>query len=324
MCIIIAKLTFRFTKRQYLSDRIQPDNKAVLITGCDSGFGNALAKQLDSSGFHVFASCLDPSGSGADDLKKSCSKRLQILEMDVTKDDSVKQAVQFVKNNLGTSELWAIVNNAGIQKGYTTELTTMKDFYDTMEVNAFGPVRVTKSFLPLLRQSRGRVINLASLAGRIALPHCSPYTMSKFACVGFSECLRHELDVWGIRVISIEPEFFETCMTNTDNIQKRIDETFSSIEEDVRTDYGEKYIKSFTLHCGTIVSSPKVHKVLDAIEFAVSLEYPDSVYRPCRNILARTLYKLYEISPKVMQVLYVKFSFYITGFPKPKEADNNL
>ncbi|GFY56986.1 estradiol 17-beta-dehydrogenase 2 [Trichonephila inaurata madagascariensis] len=317
-------MTFRFTKKHYLSDRIQPDNKAVFITGCDSGFGNALAKQLDSSGFHVFASCLDANGPGADDLRKSCSKRFQILEMNVTKDESVKQAVQFVKTNLGTSELWAIVNNAGVQKGFTAELTSMKDFYDTLEVNAFGPVRVTKAFLPLLRQSRGRVVNLTSLAGRLALPHCTPYTMSKFACVGFTECLRHELDVWGIRVISIEPEFFQTNMTNIENIEKRVDEAFSSIEDDVRTDYGEQYIKNFKLHASGTTTSPKIHKVLDAIEMAISLEHPDYVYRPCRNLFARIVLKLFEISPKVLRVLLINFHFYLTGFPKPKEADNNL
>ncbi|GBN70344.1 Estradiol 17-beta-dehydrogenase 2, partial [Araneus ventricosus] len=292
---------------------------------CDSGFGHALAKQLDSHGFHVFAGCLDASGSGAEELKKNCnSKRLQIVSIDVTKDDSVKAAVQFVKDNLDTSELWAIVNNAGIQKGFLVELSSVQDFQDTIEVNAIGPVRVTKAFLPLLRQSRGRVVNIASVAGRIEVPMCAAYTMSKFACAGFSECIRHELDVWGVRVISIEPEFFETNMTNTSNISRRIDESFAAVDEDVKADYGEQFIKNFKMHSNLVVSSSRVHKVLNAIELAISLEHPDFVYRPCRNIFARMFYKFYEISPKTLQLLIIKFLLYITSFPKPKEADNNL
>ncbi|GFT49299.1 hypothetical protein NPIL_684021, partial [Nephila pilipes] len=65
--------------------------------------------------------------------------------------------------------LWAVVNNAGIQKGFTTDLASMRDFKDTMEVNAFGPLRVTKAFLPLLKRSKGRVVNIASMAGQNSL-----------------------------------------------------------------------------------------------------------------------------------------------------------
>ncbi|GBO36861.1 Estradiol 17-beta-dehydrogenase 2, partial [Araneus ventricosus] len=138
---------------------------------CARGFGKLIAQHLDSKVFQVFASCLNPDSPGADDLRKSCSSRLQILQLDVTKDESVEKAVQFVKANLGSSdplkflELWAVINNAGIQKRFLTELTRIQDFQDTMEVNAFGQVRVSKAFLPLLRKSRGRVINMSSLAG---------------------------------------------------------------------------------------------------------------------------------------------------------------
>ncbi|GFT61038.1 estradiol 17-beta-dehydrogenase 2 [Nephila pilipes] len=103
LCLIVAKLAFSFTKKWFLSDKIQPNGKAVLITGCDTGFGNSLAKRLDSKGFHVFASCLNPNGPGAEDLRKSCSDRLKVLELDVTEDESVKQAVHFVKYNLESS-----------------------------------------------------------------------------------------------------------------------------------------------------------------------------------------------------------------------------
>ncbi|GBM51129.1 Estradiol 17-beta-dehydrogenase 2 [Araneus ventricosus] len=262
-----------------MRERVDPASITILTLsskvrdiGCARGFGKLIAQHLDSKGFQVFASCLNPDSPGADDLKKSCSRRLQILELDVTNDESVEKAVQFVKANLGSSvkkiiialhlnkyipdplkflELWSVINNAGIQKGFLTELTRIQDFQDTMEVNAFGQVRVTKAFLPLLRKTRGRVINMSSLAGRIALPMCGAYTMSKFASVGFSENLRHELDMWGIRVISIEPEIFETDMAAGENIMMRVDDALVLADEDVRKDYGEEFLKKFKTTAGT-------------------------------------------------------------------------
>ncbi|GBM24934.1 Estradiol 17-beta-dehydrogenase 2 [Araneus ventricosus] len=136
------------------------------IAGCARGIGNALAKHLDKKGFHVFASCRDPKSPGAEDLRKSCSSRLQVFQLDATNDESVQKAVQFVKDNLRTCGLWAIINNAGIQRGFILELSSIQDFKDSLEVNALGPARVTKAFLPLLREFRGRVINMGSVVGQ--------------------------------------------------------------------------------------------------------------------------------------------------------------
>ncbi|XP_042913207.1 estradiol 17-beta-dehydrogenase 2-like, partial [Parasteatoda tepidariorum] len=160
---LIGWLTFRFTKTKWLNDRVQPDGKAVLITGCDRGFGQALAIRLDSLGYHVFASCLSPSDPGVQNFKNKCSSLLHVLEMDVTKENSVQAALEFVKENLSTSELWAVVNNAGIFKGLPVEIAPLQDFKTCLEVNTYGPLRVTKAFLPLLRKSKGRCVNLTSI-----------------------------------------------------------------------------------------------------------------------------------------------------------------
>ncbi|GBM51130.1 Estradiol 17-beta-dehydrogenase 2 [Araneus ventricosus] len=296
--------------------------------GCARGFGKLIAQHLDSKGFQVFASCLNPDSPGADDLRKSCSSRLQIFQLDVTKDESVEKAVQFVKANIGSSdpqkflELWAVINNAGIQKGFLTELTRIQDFQDTMEVNAFGQVRVTKAFLPLLRKSRGRVINISSLAGRIALPMCGAYTMSKFASVGFSETLRHELDMWGIRVISIETESFETDMVAGENIMMRVDDAFVFADEAVRKDYGEEFLKKFKIVAGTALPpSPNMYKVLGDIESAVTLTNPDAVYKIYRNALVKSIFNFYEACPVECQVFMAKTCYRILGLPEPENAN---
>ncbi|GFR15099.1 d-beta-hydroxybutyrate dehydrogenase, mitochondrial [Trichonephila clavata] len=206
---MIGRLTYGFTIKWSSYDKIQPKYKAVLITGCDSGFGNLLAKLLDTKGFLVYACCLFPDGAGACELRKNTSSNLKIIPLDVTKENDVEKAVEFVKNSLGMYDLWAIVNNAGIQKGFTVEFTRFADFRDCMEVNAFGHLRMIHGFLPLLRQSKGRIVNVISNAGRIPIPHLTPYCMSKFAATGLNDCLRQELAPLGVSVISIEPEMFK-------------------------------------------------------------------------------------------------------------------
>ncbi|GBN51798.1 D-beta-hydroxybutyrate dehydrogenase, mitochondrial [Araneus ventricosus] len=114
--------------------------------------------------------------------------------------------------------LWEIINNTGIQKGFLLELSSIEDFKDSLEVNSLGPARVAKAFLPQLRQSRGRVINMSSVIGRLALPMTGPDSMSKFACVGCSESLLYELDIWGVQVISIEPVIDESVLNTFSRI----------------------------------------------------------------------------------------------------------
>ncbi|GIY76618.1 hypothetical protein CEXT_282921 [Caerostris extrusa] len=160
--------TFLFWKH------VKPEGKAVFITGCDSGFGNATARKLDAKGFHVFAACLFPLGPGAAQLNQETSERLKIVGLDVTSEESVLKALEFVKNNLGHCIIWAIINNAGVYKGLSVEFSTLQEFRDCVEVNAFGPIRVTKAFLPLIRKSKGRVVNVTSMGGRVAAPNMTP------------------------------------------------------------------------------------------------------------------------------------------------------
>ncbi|NWQ82298.1 BDH protein, partial [Columbina picui] len=133
--------------------------KAVLITGCDKGFGHALAKQLHAEGFTVFAGCLlaDKNGDGARELKNMKSDRMQVLQMDVCSDQEVAQAVDFVKRTLKESEggLWGLVNNAGVSTFGEVEFATLDNYKNVAEINLWGTVRVTKAFLPLIRRAKG-------------------------------------------------------------------------------------------------------------------------------------------------------------------------
>lgn len=172
------------------------------MKGCDSGIGHSLAKQLDRAGFHVFAGCLSNEGQGSKELRRQCSSRLQTLQLDVSNLSDVESALQLVQQQLaykGTEirwsgihcidkhivlcpgftknpkfllifvftdiQLWGIVNNAGICYIGNVEIMTEEDMQKIMAVNYMGPVNICKHFLPLIRRSRGRIVNVASNAG---------------------------------------------------------------------------------------------------------------------------------------------------------------
>lgn len=210
---------------------IESQGKAVLITGCDTGFGHRLAHRLASAPhrFHVFAGCLSAQSDGAQALRAKYSEdQLTVVQLDVTKDDSVGQArtsvedklKQLKKRRLLTHEaLWAVVNNAGIMQLLEIEFGDMRPYQAQLEVNTLGTVRTTKAFLPLLRasstrsqqrgQAVGRVVNVASLAGRFTFPGFVAYCMSKGAVIGFSDGLRREAAKWGVEVVCIEPHLYK-------------------------------------------------------------------------------------------------------------------
>ncbi|GIZ02122.1 hypothetical protein CEXT_484432 [Caerostris extrusa] len=275
-----------------MNEQISPDNKAVLITSCDTGFGNAFARKLDAEGFLVFASCLNPAGPGATELNKETSERLKILGMDVTNDESVAKAAEFVKDNLGNCKLWAIVNNAGVYK----------------------------------RKSQGRVVNVTSLGGRVGVPHLTPYIVSKFAAVGFTECLRREMDIWGLRVIGIEPEPFRTPMTNTEVAVTRLDEMLPTLNPSIMEDYGPKYfkqLKAFVMLYDKVVS-PKIYRVVDALYSAVASKYPSPIYRPSRNYFVEMSTIVTHFLPTCVMDFITRVTLFVLNSPIPKMAEKCL
>lgn len=212
---------------------LKPSNRAVLITGnelilflvlilklyslgCDSGFGYYLAVNLWEKDYFIFATCLSLNSDGAKKLNEpKFNGKIFTIELDVTDDESVKNARREIENILHQHQnisLWAIVNNAGIMSLSEIEFGDMTLFYRQMEVNGMGVVRVTKQFLPLLRHNQfnhGRIINMASLAGRFSMPGFGAYCMSKAVVLSFTDALRRELSKWNIDVVAIVPHLYK-------------------------------------------------------------------------------------------------------------------
>ncbi|XP_049771083.1 estradiol 17-beta-dehydrogenase 2-like [Schistocerca cancellata] len=150
-------------------DEVDVEVKSTKQHRCDSGLGHELARRLDALGVPVFAGCLFPEGPGASRLAADCSSRLRLLPLDVTSDQQVADAVASVQAALSAAsgtELWAVVNNAGISDVGEVDVMPLEKFQQVLDVNTMGAIRVSKAFLSLLKKSKGRLINVTSPLGK--------------------------------------------------------------------------------------------------------------------------------------------------------------
>lgn len=175
----------------------------VVITGASSGIGEACALHLAEVGFHVFAGVRKAADGEA--LQGKAAGRLTPVLIDVTDADSIAAAVETVTAAVGSAGLAGLVNNAGISIASPLEFVPLAELRAQFEVNVVGQVAVTQAFLPLIRQAKGRVVNIGSIGGRMAVPFLGPYAASKFALEALTDCLRVELRPWGIHVSIVEP-----------------------------------------------------------------------------------------------------------------------
>ncbi|XP_025769574.1 D-beta-hydroxybutyrate dehydrogenase, mitochondrial [Puma concolor] len=271
------------------SDEVNPvGSKAVLVTGCDSGFGFSLAKHLHSRGFLVFAGCLmkDKGNDGVKELDSLKSDRLRTVQLNVCKSEEVDKVVEIVHSSLEDPEkgMWGLVNNAGISTFGEVEFTSMETYKEVAEVNLWGTVRMTKSFLPLIRRAKGRIVNISSMLGRMANPARSPYCITKFGVEAFSDCLRYEMYPLGVKVSVVEPGNFiaATSLYSPERIQAIANKMWEELPEVVRKDYGRKYfdekIAKMETYCNS--GSTDTSPVIKAVTHALTSATPYTRYHP--------------------------------------------
>ncbi len=179
--------------------------QVALITGCSSGIGYETSILLAQNGFRTYATMRNTDKG--DKLKEIAEKEnldLKIIKLDVTDDYSIQNAIKEIVQE--TNRIDVLVNNAGNNIAGAVEDLSIEEFKEQFETNFFGLIRVTKVVLPIMRkQNNGIIVNLSSIAGKMAIPLNSAYVSSKFAVEGFSESIRYELEDFGIKVILIEP-----------------------------------------------------------------------------------------------------------------------
>jgi NAD(P)-dependent dehydrogenase (short-subunit alcohol dehydrogenase family) len=190
-------------------------NKVILITGTSTGFGRTAAETLAQRGYRVFASMRDISGRNAATAEalRSLARRegwsLDVLEMDVTDDASVQQAVQQALDRAGRIDV--VINNAGIGAQGITEAYPVEQFQQVFDVNLLGVVRVNRAVLPAMRRQRsGLLIHVSSGMGRAVVPGFAAYSASKFALEALADVYRYELSQLGIDSVIVEPGIHRT------------------------------------------------------------------------------------------------------------------
>lgn len=185
----------------------------ILITGASKGIGRAAALHLDKLGFHVLAGVRKLADGEA--LCREASNRLRPIQIDVTDPTLIASAAQQITQIVGDAGLYGLVNNAGIAVAAPLEFIPLDDLRWQLEVNVVGQVAVTQAFIPLLRQARGRIVNISSIGGLVSGKIIGPYHASKYALEALNDALRMELQPWGIEVVAIEPGEIATPIWDT-------------------------------------------------------------------------------------------------------------
>jgi len=276
--LIILYVGYRIYQYLFPPPNLSPNGKYVLISGCDTGFGHTLAIELDKIGFHVLAGVYNPDNE--EHLTQQLSNRATVFCLDITRQEEIDAAYEMIAQK--TTSLFALVNNAGIAKSGFIDWTSIETMRTVMDVNFFGHVAMTKTFLPLLISRRGsRVINICSAAGYVAGVGLSAYSASKFALEAFSDILRREMRAWGLLVSIIEPGYMRTPII--EGIDHKYQEIWKTLDSAVQKRWGENYFRGYVKHVTHSVllqNAENPHKVIKALRHAVMNSVPKTRYRP--------------------------------------------
>jgi NAD(P)-dependent dehydrogenase (short-subunit alcohol dehydrogenase family) len=199
----------------------------VLVTGASTGIGEATARRLKAAGWEVFAAARKDA-----DLERLGGEGFSPVKLDVTDPDTIAKA----KDELDERGLRGLVNNAGIGITGPIEFVPLDELRRQLEVNLVGQVAVIQAFMPNIREAKGRIVNVSSIGGRMALPMAGPYAASKHALEAVSDSLRRELRPWGIHVSLIEPGAVVTPIW--DKARETADDVEAQMGERARTHYG--------------------------------------------------------------------------------------
>jgi NAD(P)-dependent dehydrogenase (short-subunit alcohol dehydrogenase family) len=262
---------------------------SVLVTGAARGIGRATALRLAGSGWDVVAGVR--RAEDGEELAQAQPERITPVVLDITDDQQVAAL-----DGALPARLDAAVNNAGIAVAAPVETVTPADFRRQLEVNVVGQAAVTQAVLPRLRESRGRIVFVSSISGRIVNPGFGPYAASKFALEAIADALRMELAPWGIRVVLVEPGQIDT------DLWRNAEQTYEETVAGMAPHYRELYAKHLdgmrkVIPRAKRIAAP-VDTVAQTIEKALTTRRPRARYIP--GAQARIPAMLGELTPTVM------------------------
>lgn len=250
------------------------DRGVLVITGASTGIGAACAVGLAQRGYTVFAGIRKPEDG--DRLQSEGGENLIPLIIDVTDQASIDAAAERVQQERQGRPFRGLFNNAGISINGPLEFVKPEDLRWQLEVNCVGQLAVTQAFLPMILESKGRIITTGSVGGFVTTPILGPYCMSKYAIEAFSDALRVELSPQGVHVVLLQPAAIATPIWDKgqDGAQEMIDTAPSGFEERYGGFVGG--IRKFAKEGKNTAADPKV--VLDAVIHALEAPKPKTRY----------------------------------------------
>jgi short-subunit dehydrogenase len=265
---------------------------AVFITGTSTGLGRATALLLDKQGYRVFAGVR--TEKDAESLKQAASGNLTPIIMDITKAEEIKSASEFVSLALSDEGLFALINNAYSGVDGPLECIPINDIRWNFEVNIIGQIAVTQAFLPMIRQAKGRIINISATCGRLALPYRGLLSASKFVLEAITDSLRMELRSSGIEVLSILPEGIITP-EQANKVEANSEKALAHMSIEMKDIYGNNFRK-FMEDCvkGNRSTGLPVEKVTAVILEALEARKPKRQYFVVQSPWELKLYALYK------------------------------
>jgi len=207
--------------------------KVAIVTGSSSGIGFETALALAREGYYTYATMRDTKkGNQIKEIAKKENLKLEVVEMDVDKDETVQAAINKIMKE--ENRIDVLVNNAGYGLFGCLEDLSMSDLKAQFETNFFGVVRMSQAAIPIMRkQKSGVIVNVSSVAGRIGFPVSPAYISSKFALEGLSESMRYELSPFGINTIIIEPGVIKTNFMSSMKKSMKPDSVYKDITNKV-------------------------------------------------------------------------------------------
>ncbi|CCB75972.1 MULTISPECIES: SDR family oxidoreductase [Streptomycetaceae] len=219
---------------------VSPRGRFVVVTGASSGLGEATALHLARVGFHVFAG-VRRTADGERLAATADGGRLTPVSLDVTDPEAVTRAVAEVGGAAGDAGLWGLVNNAGIAVTAPLECVPADLLRRQLDTNVTGQLAVIQGFLPLLRTGGGRVVNVTSGLGNVAIPYLGAYAAAQFAKEALSDALRRELAPQGIPVTVIQPGAIMTPIWA--KMSAEAERTLDAAPEPVRELYRDTFLR---------------------------------------------------------------------------------
>ena len=205
--------------------------RTVLVTGASTGLGLAVGRRLLATTPHrVILTARDASMGRFAEAGLVENERLLLRPLDVTMDGNRRRLIEEADDRWGGVDV--LVNNAGVAYRSVLEHVTEAEFIDQMEVNYVGPVELARLVLPSMRRKRaGRIINVSSVGGMMAMPTMAIYSASKFALEGATESLYYEVRPWGIKVTLIEPGFVHSSSFENTRMTEASERSVGDIDE---------------------------------------------------------------------------------------------